>query len=95
MKSLQVLIESVSERIDEQREDSLRMHHENREELRAIRAQTTATNGRLSIAETNISTLFRTAPKEAITFGTAKRYAAFGGYVIAGVLWLLHMMGKL
>lgn len=62
VRSLQAFIvarfDAVDRRLDDSREQTLRMHEENRAELGEIKEQVYRTNGRMTRAEEQIRTLF-------------------------------------
>lgn len=63
--------------------------------LASIESEVKATNGRVTRHDEQIKGMAATVPKGAVTKGAVKDFAAFGGWIVAAVLGLLRLMGKL
>jgi hypothetical protein len=70
-------------------------HVETTTRLDRIETQVRETNGRVTRHDEQIRTLFRVRPKDVLTMGTVKIFAAFGGWVVAALLGALKLAGKL
>jgi uncharacterized protein YlxW (UPF0749 family) len=87
--SVDAMFSRILERLDSQEKDQEKRHTENVTELREIRAQTTATNGRVTKLEKTAATVDQVKKLE-------DQRNTFTGYIaaittIAGIAWALFV----
>lgn len=92
---LQAVVES-GQREQHRRFDGMdvRLDKQDRK-LESIEREVKQTNGRVTRHDEQIKSIARAASPDPVTFTTVKTYGAFGGWLVAGLLGLLKLMGKL
>src|SRR5690349_1201544 len=95
-------VSSLQDRFDDHRHMAQQQHAENVARLQRIEAEVRTTNGRvnghdsaISRLEERVKTLFADHVDGPLTFEGAKRTMMVAGWIVAGVLWVLHAIGKL
>lgn len=95
LAALQATVES-GQREQNRRFDGMdgRLDKQDRK-LESIEREVKQTNGRVTRHDEQIKNIARAASPDQVTFSSVKNYGAFGGWIVAGLLGLLKLMGKL